>query len=152
MIPNLTSVFFEMGGIETTNQRGYEARLQICPPNTSLETIRHRWYLSIFQYCFPGFWGFGGLIQGQIYNPVNGLSPSNKRSHTFCLKCSFDSMSFWISPGAICDRSLEDNHHGPSMIPCGGLIAWGFYLALVRVPLDSHEDGEIIFVGKLWRN
>ena len=58
-------------------------------------------------------------------------------------------MSFWISPGAICDRSLEDNHHCPSMIPSGGLIAWGFYVALVRVPLDSHEDGEIFFCGKI---
>ena len=39
-------------------------------PYTFSETIRHRWYIRIWILVKPGF---GGLIQGQIYNPVSRL-------------------------------------------------------------------------------
>ena len=43
------------------------SRLQICPRKTSSETNKAT-YQKGSKYWFPP--GFGGLIQGQIYNPV----------------------------------------------------------------------------------
>ena len=51
--------------------RHSKSRLQICPQKTFSQTSRHRWYQTGSKYCFPGF---GGLIQGQIYNPVNWIN------------------------------------------------------------------------------
>ena len=42
-------------------------------PYTFSDTIRHRWYQAGSKYWFPP--GFGGLIQGQIYNPVSVYHP-----------------------------------------------------------------------------
>ena len=50
--------------VQDFSHQQYDSRLQICPPNIFGNKESHRWYQAGSKS------GFGGLIQGQIYNPV----------------------------------------------------------------------------------